>query len=467
LTLHFYVEPSVGKKLHGDPVKLRQAFVNLLSNAVKFTSSGMIKVLAVIKQINSESVTISFEIKDSGIGIDSDNISRIFDPFTQAETGTTRKYGGSGLGLPITKNIIEMMGGKLIVDSTPGIGSRFSFELTFLTTDIEDDDAINDLILFSELEKPTFVGEVLLCEDNTMNQQVICEHLSRIGLKTAVANNGEVGVEIVKNRIERGRKQFDLILMDIHMPIMDGLDAATEIFKLDPNISIVAMTANVMPNDKEIYKEIGMHDCIGKPFTSQELWRCLLKYFKPVEMKKENIVQREQADQKLYQMLINVFIKNNKNKITEIKQALEAEDIVLAHRLSHTLKSNAGQLRKNMLQQAAEVLEHSLRSGENRSTPIQIETVETELKAVLTELESLVENKPPKPAAEPLDKEASLEILKQLEPMIKENDLDCMKHIESLRPVQGSEELIKHLEDFDFKPALKSLNELLKQYNKE
>ena len=464
LTLHFYVEPSVGKKLHGDPVKLRQAFINLLSNAVKFTSTGMIKVQASVIKIDIDSVTISFEIKDSGIGIDSDMINRIFDPFTQAESGTTRKYGGSGLGLPITKNIIEMMGGKLKVDSTPGVGSRFSFELTFFTTDVDEDNVITDLILFSDLEKPTFEGEILLCEDNTMNQQVICEHLARVGLKTSIANNGEVGVEIIKNRIDRGRKQFDLILMDIHMPVMDGLEATEKILELDPNLPIVAMTANVMTNDREIYSAMGMRDYIGKPFTSQELWRCLMKFFKPVTLKKENSTQREQADKKLYQMLINVFVKNNTNKFAEIKHAIEVDDLKLAHRLTHTLKSNAGQLRKSLLQQAAEDVEINLKNGENLTTPLQMETLEAELKAVLDELNPLITEATPQPIKEIPDTETTINLLREIEPLLKENDLDCMKFIDDIRPVQGTEELIKYMEDYDFKPALKVLSDLITLY---
>jgi signal transduction histidine kinase len=282
LQLYFYAEPSIGKMPLGDPTRLRQVLVNLLSNAVKFTNAGMVKLHAAVKNKSENSITMHFEVKDSGIGMTSEQIEKIFDPFMQAEIGTTRKYGGTGLGLPITKNIIEMMGGQLLVESVPRVGSKFSFDLTFETVDIPAEEATENKAAFDEIDKPTFEGEVLLCEDNAMNQHVIREHLSRVGLKTVVAEDGKIGVDMVHSRVLSGEKQFDLIFMDMHMPVMDGLEATAKIMELNTGIPIVAMTANIMSDDVELYKESGMSDCVGKPFTSQELWHCLLKYLKPL-----------------------------------------------------------------------------------------------------------------------------------------------------------------------------------------
>jgi len=131
----------------------------------------------------------------------------------------------------------------------------------------------------NEIEKPTFIGEILLCEDDDMSQLIIREHLARVGLKTVIAENGKIGVNMVQNRIEEGKKQFDAIFMDIHMPEMGGLEAATKIIELNCDIPIIALTSNTMSNDIEEYKRNGMNDCVGKPFTSQELWHCLKKYF--------------------------------------------------------------------------------------------------------------------------------------------------------------------------------------------
>jgi PAS domain S-box-containing protein len=279
LKMHFSAEPSVGKKLYGDPTRLRQVLINLLSNAVKFTNTGSVKMMAVITSVNQNDVTISFEIIDSGIGISNEQLETIFEPFVQAELGTTRKFGGSGLGLAITKSILDAMGSKLEVESQPGLGSKFSFTITFDAETI----ASNKVPFFrshmDEIKKPSFEGEVLVCEDSVMNKQVICEHLMRIGLKVAVANDGKEGVDMVAARAASGKKQYDLVLMDIHMPVMDGIEATKNILEINRRIPIVALTANIMATDREGYYAAGMKDCIGKPFSSQELWRCLLNYF--------------------------------------------------------------------------------------------------------------------------------------------------------------------------------------------
>jgi len=460
LVMHFYAEPSVGKRLYGDPTRLRQVLVNLLSNAVKFTNSGTIKMLAAVKEVSEESVTMYFEVKDSGIGITAEQQKRIFDPFMQAESGTTRKYGGSGLGLPITKNIIEMMGGKLSTDSIPGVGTKFSFDIIFNATNVDKEDEPAERIIFDDLEKPTFEGEILLCEDNVMNQQVICEHLARVGLKTVIAQNGRVGVDSVKRRIRDGLKQFDLIFMDIHMPVMDGLEAAAKIFEINAEIPIVAMTANIMTNDKDLYISNGMVDCVGKPFTSQELWRCLMKYFKPIAWQRENLSTREQSDNDLRQKLINNFVKTNNGKFEEIANAIATSDIKLAHRLAHILKSNAGQLNKKLLQQAAADVENHLKNGENRTTPRQIALLETELNAVMAELAPLVHEPARLAVVKELDSGAARKLLDELGLMLEDSNSESLTLAAELPAIPGSETLMQQIEAFDFKTALKTLTEL-------
>jgi signal transduction histidine kinase/CheY-like chemotaxis protein len=388
IMLHFYAEPSLGRRPLGDPTRLRQVFVNLLSNAIKFTNTGIVKLLADMTGKDEKTITVYFEVKDSGIGMTKEQIAKIFEPFMQAESGTARQYGGTGLGLAITKNIVEMMGGKLSVESTPGVGSKFSFSVVFDTMDVSDED-VSEKIVVHDLEKPIFEGEVLLCEDNVMNQQVICEHLSKVGLKTEVADNGKIGVDIVQSRMEKGEKQFDLIFMDMHMPVMDGLEASAKIVELNTGIPIVAMTANIMADDMAIYRKSGMVDCVGKPFTTQELWRCLMKYFTPVELHTVNAGQIAQMEEKIRQKIINNFVKEGHTKYTNIAEAIEAGDIKLAHRLVHTLRGLAGQIGKTLLQQAAAEVERHLKDGENSVTPHQMSILETELNAVIAEVTPL------------------------------------------------------------------------------
>ncbi|MCL2718824.1 MAG: transporter substrate-binding domain-containing protein [Lachnospiraceae bacterium] len=467
ILLHFYAEPSIGKVPLGDPTRLLQVLLNLLSNSVKFTTSGMIKIQSAIKDTDEDTITMLFEVKDTGIGMTDEQINKIFDPFTQAESGTTRKFGGTGLGLAITKNLIDMMGGKLSVLSTPGVGSRFSFELTFATIAADDELVLEHNKALINMKKPDFSGEVLLCEDNAMNQQVITEHLARVGLKTVIAENGKIGVEMVQNRITNNEKQFDLIFMDIHMPVMDGLEAAARIFDMKTGVPIVAMTANIMSNDKELYKMSGMNDYVGKPFTSQQLWRCLMKYFKPLNWKTEDKGQQERIDDELRSKLIHKFIEVNKYKIREIMKAMNAGDVKLAHRLAHTLKGNAAQLGKTHLQQAAEEVEKNLKDGENHVSPLQLLTLETELKTVLTEFAALVNDQaPPLPAAgEPYDPESARKLLERLKPLLKDNDSECLSFINELKSIPGSEDLVKQIESFDFNNAAEACSLLMKKMN--
>jgi signal transduction histidine kinase/DNA-binding response OmpR family regulator len=384
IMLHFYAEPFIGKRLVGDPTRLRQVIINFLSNAIKFTNIGTIKLLSSLKNTTDNSATILFEVRDSGIGMTPEQIQKIYEPFVQADTSTTRKFGGTGLGLSICKNIIEMMGGELKVESLPGLGSKFSFELKFGTINVSTDTSASEIVT-QKIEKPELEGEVLLCEDNHMNQRVICAHLARVGLKTVVAENGQDGVSMVYNRMKSGEKPFDLIFMDMHMPVMDGLEAAAKITQLGTNTPIVAMTANVMKSDMEIYKAHGMEDCVGKPFTSQDLWKCLLKYIKPMEHENNNA--RQEIDEELYKELQVEFAKANRNVCYDITSAIASGDVKLAHRLAHTLKGNAGMLGKTRLQTAAAEVEAILKEGNSTLSEEMLDYLESELKEVLEEFE--------------------------------------------------------------------------------
>jgi len=487
IMLYFYAEPSVDRMLLGDTTRLRQVFVNLLSNAIKFTNTGTIKVLAEVRKKTENNITMYFEVKDSGIGMTNEQIEKIFDPFTQAETGTMRKYGGTGLGLSITKNIIELMGGKLSVDSSPGIGSKFYFTLTFETIDITEEERSRKKFGLEEIEKPMFEGEVLLCEDNAMNQQVICEHLARVGLKTVVAWNGRLGYDIIRRRMLSEDKQFDLIFMDMHMPVMDGLEASSKILELNLNIPIVAMTANIMSDDRTIYENSGLKDCIGKPFTSQELWRCLLKYLKQLNQEEVQTKNVNSTDDEKFQNNLKIyFYKNNKDRYEEIIKNLEDNNIKQAHRLVHGLKSNAGQIGKTFLQQAAADVERQLKDGNNFITPVQLAILEKELKTVLSQLAEDIKNLPKtdesaqfenisssenqsgiignKPEGDSPLSGSALEVLKEIELLLNMGNPECLSLANSLRQIPGNDtlknKLIQQMEDFEFDAALDTLIKL-------
>ena len=464
ILLYCYAEPSVGRKLLGDPMRLRQVLINLLSNAVKFTNIGTVKLYSSIKNSTDSNTTIYFEVKDSGIGITKEQIEKIFEPFVQADDSVTRKYGGTGLGLTITKNIIELMGGHLDVESIPKIGSKFSFELTFDTIDALADIPTRDIVI-NTLEKPNFDGEVLVCEDNRMNQMVISEHLERVGIKPVIAENGKIGLDIVFDRVQKGAKPFDLVFMDIQMPIMDGLEAASRIIQLNAKIPIVAMTANVMSNDREIYRMHGMPDCIGKPFTTQELWQCLAKYLVSSNLEINEPHKKNSDDDKLQKRLQLTFVKDNQNTFREIRDAIDKNDIKLANRLAHTLKSNAGLIGKPFLQKAAADVESLLKGGNNFVTDSALNTLEYELNLVLKELAPLLSEARIPVQNKVFNASEALNLLNRLKPMLANMNPESINLLDEIRSIPGADELAEHIENFDFKPALKILSELRKKWS--
>ena len=169
------------------------------------------------------------------------------------------------------------------------------------------------------------------------------------------------------------------------MPVMDGLESSTKIIKLNTNIPIIALTANIMPNELEVYKNTGIDDFLGKPFTSQELWHCLMKYLKPIAWRSVNGTHVRKSESELKSIMLSEFIQANQTKFLEITQAINAGDIKLAHRMTHNLKSNAAYLNKVSLQHAAQAVESQLRDGKDLTTPEQMTLLKNEINSALAD----------------------------------------------------------------------------------
>ena len=462
LALFCYAERLIGKKLLGDPVRMRQVIMNLLSNAVKFTNIGDIKAIASIIKSDESNATIRFEVKDTGIGMTTEQIDKIFNPYIQADDSITRRFGGTGLGLTITRNIIKLMGGTLSVESTPGIGSQFSFEITFDLVDEQESHFEEPEI--NENERPRFKGEVLVCEDNSLNQQVLCDNLSRVGLTTVIANNGKEGIDLVASRLNHNKKNFDMIFMDIHMPVMDGLDAASRITAMGAKTPIVAITANVMTNDLESYRTSGMYDIVSKPFKSQDLWKCIAKYIPVERYITVDTYHQENEDAITLEQLKTNFVKNNQTTYDEIIIAITNKNIKRAHRMVHSIKSNAGQIGEEKLQVIAGEAELMLSGEKNNLSNKVKKDLETELNTVLKKLEPLLHKQKTLQSPKTFNVDKTLVLFDKLEPLLKNNDTECMALLNELYTVTGTEELIKQIEDYEYKNALASLKKIKNEF---
>ena len=278
LSITYQIDPDIPRTLNGDSHRLRQILNNLISNAIKFTDEGTIDVQVSIKHRDLEQIELVWDVSDTGIGMTPEQKERIFQPFTQADDSTVKKYGGTGLGLNISKQLAEMMGGTLWLESEYGKGSTFSFSTQFgLLQDYHDVESImrqseNESSDTDNVYDPTASSgplRILLVEDNEINQVVAQSMLQEAGHTVVLSGNGRIALETLEN------ESFDIILMDVHMPEMDGFEATAAIREQElvsgAHIPIVALTANVMLEDQQRCLEAGMDAYVPKPFDPQVL----------------------------------------------------------------------------------------------------------------------------------------------------------------------------------------------------
>jgi signal transduction histidine kinase len=271
LDFRVFIDHSLKNKVViGDPTRLTQIIFNLISNAIKFTPSGTVWVNTKVLEDRHNTVNVRFSVKDTGIGIEKENLEAIFEPFIQESLSTTRQYGGTGLGLAIVKRLLQLQHLSIEVASEPGEGSEFSFEMEFpVSTEIVPVPEVQS-------EPPVAIPidslgnlRVLIAEDNMVNVMLMKKLFAKWGITPTIAENGERAVEMVQY------SNFDIILMDLQMPVLNGFDAAVEIRKMrDPkkaNIPIIALTASALFDIKERVFNSGMNDYVSKPFKPDEL----------------------------------------------------------------------------------------------------------------------------------------------------------------------------------------------------
>lgn len=284
LALEFFIEEEADVVVIGDPVRLSQILINLISNAIKFTHDGYIKISILIVHKEERSITLEFQVSDTGVGIPQEKLNTIFDSFSQADESITRRYGGTGLGLTISRQLVELQGGEITVTSTESYGSTFSFSIPYLLGNIKDIE--KDIKVPNKKITIRFPqSKVLLVEDNDINRLYATNLLKNWNCTVDSAENGLIALEKLK------ANQYDIIFMDIQMPVMDGYEATKTIratFEEDKrDIPIIAITANAIKGDDDKSILVGMNDYIIKPFQPDDLRRVLQKFL----LKKDRITR--------------------------------------------------------------------------------------------------------------------------------------------------------------------------------
>lgn len=343
LSFDFDLAPDLPQRLVGDPTRVTQIFINLLSNAIKFTHQGGILLRAkVAKTYHQDQVDIHIEIKDTGIGIPADQIERVFQRFTQSDEQTTRLYGGTGLGLPIVKQLAEAMHGSISVKSEVGQGSDFNLVLPF---EVAGDEPVAAAPKQEEQEADLPNVQLLVAEDNPMNRRVVELLLEEWKINYTMVQNGREVLEL----LEATPKAFDMVFMDIQMPEMDGYEATRLIRQqLKLELPVIAMTAHALAGEREKCLRMGMNDYISKPFREFEL-RQIIARFAPkipgsmaLELDHGYLQETTLGNADYQRELANIFLNQSTKDLDAIHAALHVSDLAAAAKAAHNMKSTVG-----------------------------------------------------------------------------------------------------------------------------
>lgn len=340
IELSFDCDENVPAYVTGDALKLNQVLLNLVGNAVKFTARGSVHFHCRVKDSDAETCVLEFTVKDTGIGIASDKLIEVFEPFTQASSNADREHGGTGLGLNIARDLIELQGGRIDVQSTLGEGTQFTFTLPVKRINEEQVKEVEQAL------QPIPTGQalrVLLVEDHPLNQQLAMKLINDFGFKATLAVNGRAAVDILKH------ETFDVVLMDLQMPEMDGYTATSIIrneLKLD--VPIIAMTAHSMAGEREHCLELGMNDYLSKPFRAKDLYLKIAGSVQhDLKAAPNTAEQPEQTplkalsggDKQFEQEMIQMLLKSIPDDFSNLQKAAAASDWTKVKSTAHRLKS--------------------------------------------------------------------------------------------------------------------------------
>ena len=381
INLYYHLSEKLPEYVLVDETRLLQILSNLISNAIKFTEGGgSIDIDLKKARIPGQKNIVRCVVSDSGIGISPENIRKLFGIFSQIDNTTTKSYGGTGLGLAISKELARLMGGKIGVYSTLGLGSSFWFtfeaEPTEKTVIVENKIVDNDIKIegYFDDEKPN----ILLVDDNGVNRQVAGEILKKSGCIVTLVENGKKAIELVASNT------YDLIFMDIQMPEMDGVTATKKIKAMNLKVQppIVAMTAYSMKEDKERFLSQGLDDYIAKPIKANDLLNKVRQWVLDEQVFETNGVESgdgevlnmdtvnqliELGGEEMVHQVFDDFLSETTEQIESSLDAVRNDDFEVIRRNLHTLKGNAGTLGVEKLSKQAEAIEKNIKNENHKN----------------------------------------------------------------------------------------------------
>ena len=384
LTLNYKLSSDVPTYIVGDQNRLQQILNNLLSNSIKFTDRGEVNLSIKKVQSGEGKLELLFEVSDTGIGIKKETMDKLFKSFSQVDSSFTRKYAGTGLGLVITKQLIEMMGGSIWVESEPGVGSSFYFTIKYEVDNRSQGASMN---IHSEINNYSKKRSILLVEDDNVNQIVLTRMLKQKGHSVYIANNGLEAIELYK------QKKFDGILMDIQMPEMDGIEATRRIRKIESILGrttpIIALTAFALRGDKEHFLSIGMDDYISKPVQMDELFSIIEKVFnrdvnnklpKGIRITEEGELEFIQSYKVKPMEATKEAITKIEDYICKLSEATVKNDFYKIESIAHEIKNMANQIDADNIKTVAFKLELAIRRENFTDALDYIEKLKIEFK---------------------------------------------------------------------------------------
>ncbi|MDO6566142.1 MHYT domain-containing protein [Alteromonas sp. 1_MG-2023] len=477
ISLEVNVKDDVCEAYNGVPERIRQVLNNLIGNAVKFTGDG-----SVVVEVSSDVSDVYFKINDSGIGMNDEQVNRVFDAFAQADASMSRKYGGTGLGTTISKQLVELMGGKICAQSELGVGSTFIFRLPLTPAVPPEADEAG-----TPVDLPPM--KILIVDDIAQNIDLLSLLLKRSGHSVVVARDGQDALEKMENT-----PGIELVLMDLQMPILDGLEASMQRRKYEeqhnlPRLPIIALTASVLVQDRHAASDAGMEGFANKPIDypllTREMARVLgkevndtatkIRSVEKVERKLTKVVDLSRAvslwgDAETHHNEVAKFTQINESKIAEMTAAIMQNDAPKTASLAHGIKGVAGNLCLNPLMAVCRDIEKNALKGELDISSVQ------QLKKAFNEVITWVQGESEKVSAstekEEIDLPLLITYLTNLKLSVTQNMLDeeVLKEMKGLASGQYKDSIaaiLMDIDDFEFERAESQLSELIDTLVKE